>query len=307
MITGILIAVIILLILLIIIQNLRIRSISNEIEEVYRGDFNGRLRVSVAGKSLKSLEVNFNRLLDECQKVVIQNKQYELDRKKMISNISHDLRTPLTSMLGYIEIIRDTEITENELKEYIDVIYNKGIILRNLIEEFFSLSKIESEDIKLCYKKVNITEITRQVVLSFIKDFESNSITPQLDIPDKDIFIKADEKAVSRIIQNLLSNSIKYGVDGKTVGLSLKEEPDSVSVEVWDRGKGIPKGELNNIFERLYTLEKSRNGKLRGSGIGLTIVKSLAEKHKAKIEVTSEPNERTSFKVIFQKDWKEKS
>lgn len=304
MIIPVLIFIIILLILIILYQNIKLKRISEEIEEANNSDFNGRIRVSVISKSMKSLEINLNRLLDQWQKVVTTNRQYEYERKKMISNISHDLRTPLTSMLGYIEIIRDNKVTDEEFREYIDVIYNKGSILRNLIEEFFSLSKIDSEDIELDFKKVNITEITRQVVLSFIKDFENNNIAPQIEIPERDMYIEADEKAVSRILQNLLSNSIKYGAEGNVVGIVLKEEPGTVSVEVWDKGKGIPENEIDNIFQRLYTLEKSRNSKLKGSGIGLTIVKSLVKKHNGRIEVVSKPYERTSFKVVFKKNYK---
>lgn len=220
----------------------------------------------------------------------------------MISNISHDLRTPLTSMLGYIEMLQnDTSLTLNEKKEYLEVIENKGETLRNLIDEFFKLSKIDSDDIKLEIKKIDITEVIRQCLISFLKDFESKEINPVIQIPEKEIYIDADEKSILRILQNIIGNSLKYGNSGKVIGIRLKENKDKVTIEIWDKGKGIKKEDLPYIFKRLYTVEQSRNSNLKGSGIGLTIVKKLVEKHNGTVEVESIPYEKTTFKVTLLK------
>lgn len=294
--------IIFILIAIIIFQNIKINKISKALIEITNGNFNERIKFRDYNKSVKLLIINLNRLIDKFQEVVSLNKQYEEDRKKMISNISHDLRTPLTSMLGYIEMLQtDTSLSLNEKKEYLEVIENKGETLRNLIDEFFKLSKIDSDDIKLEIKKIDITEVIRQCLISFLKDFESEEINPIIEIPEKEIYIDADEKSILRILQNIISNSLKYGNSGKVIGISLKENKDKITIEIWDKGKGIKKEDLPYIFKRLYTVEQSRNSNLKGSGIGLTIVKKLVEKHNGTVEVESIPYEKTTFKVTLLK------
>lgn len=294
--------IIVILIAIIVFQNIKINKISQSLTEIITGNFNARIKFHDYNKSVKNLIINLNRLIDKFQEVATVNRQYEDDRKKMISNISHDLRTPLTAMLGYVEMLQtDTSLSLKEKKEYLEVIRTKGEVLRKLIDEFFSLSKIDSDDINFEFKKIDITEITKQCILSFLKDFESKEITPVIEIPEKEIYIDADEKSINRILQNIIGNSLKYGSSGKIIGINLKENKDVVTVEIWDKGKGIEKEDLPYIFQRLYTGEKSRNSNLKGSGIGLTIVKKLVERHNGKIEVKSIPYEKTTFKLTFLK------
>jgi len=294
--------VIIILILIIVFQNIKIYNISNNIEKVIEGNFNERIRIHDNNKIVKILIINLNRLIDEFQKIVSLNKQYEDDRKKMISNISHDFRTPLTSMLGYVEMLKnDDSLSLDDRREYLEVINIKGEVLRGLIEEFFSLSKFDSQDISLNIIRLNITEIIRRCLLSFLKDFETQGIQMELELRNKDIFMEADEKAIYRILQNLIANALKYGEDGKVIGISLREETNNVVIEIWDKGKGIPEEDIPYIFKRLYSVDKSRNSNLKGSGLGLTIVKKLVEKHNGTIEVNSKPYDKTVFKVILPK------
>ena len=294
--------VIIILILIIVFQNIKIYNISNNIEKVIEGNFNERIRIHDNNKIVKILIINLNRLIDEFQKIVSLNKQYEDDRKKMISNISHDFRTPLTSMLGYVEMLKnDDSLSLDDRREYLEVINIKGEVLRGLIEEFFSLSKFDSQDISLNITRLNITEIIRRCLLSFLKDFETQGIQMELELRNKDIFMEADEKAIYRILQNLIANALKYGEDGKVIGISLSEETNNVVIEIWDKGKGIPEEDIPYIFKRLYSVDKSRNSNLKGSGLGLTIVKKLVEKHNGTIEVTSKPYDKTAFKVSLPK------
>ncbi|PJI07512.1 MULTISPECIES: sensor histidine kinase [Clostridium] len=297
-----LIVIIFILTAIIVFQNIKINKISNSLTEIIIGNFNERIKFHDYNKSVKNLIINLNRLIDKFQEIVSVNKQYEDNRKKMISNISHDLRTPLTSMLGYVEMLQtDKSLSSNEKKEYLDVIETKGEVLRRLIDEFFSLSKIDSDDIKFEVKKIDIAEITRQCLLSFLKDFDAREITPIIEIPEKKLYIDADEKSINRILQNIISNSLKYGSSGKVIGINLKENRDNVTIEIWDKGKGIKKEDLPYIFERLYTGEESRNSNLKGNGIGLTIVKKLVERHNGKIEVESLPYKKTAFKITFPK------
>lgn len=295
------IAVIVVLLAWMVYQDFRIRRIVESIDEISKGNFNCRIRIHGSTRTVRQLTIHLNRLVDEFQQIVALNKRYEEDRKKMISNISHDFRTPLTSMLGYVEMLQQQDVSEQERAEYLKVVHHKGMSLRHLIEEFFRLSKIESADITLDYKQLNITELLRQSLLQFLKDFERAGIEPVISIPEKDIYIEADEKSMMRIMQNLISNSLTYGSEGGVIGIGLNEMPESVVIEVWDRGKGIRQADIPFVFERLYTVEKFRNSGIRGSGLGLTIVKKLAEKHAGRIEVSSIPDEKTAFEVTLPK------
>ena len=298
----ILLIIILVLALEIVFISREIKNITDDMDGIIDGNLNQRVRVKTHNRTVRNLVVNTNHLIDEFQRMVFLNKTYEEDRKKMISNISHDFRTPLTSMLGYIEMLKnDNGLSEQTRLEYIEIINIKGEILRNLIEEFFTLSKIDSNDVVFDFKKVNVTEVMRQTILSYLKDFKTNNIAPILEIPENDIYIQADDKALNRILQNIISNSLKYGTEGQEIGVSLKDMGEYINIEIWDRGKGIPEEDIRYIFDRSYTVEKSRNSKLQGSGLGLTIVKKLIEKHSGSIEVFSKPYEKTTFKITLPK------
>ncbi|KAJ50974.1 signal transduction histidine kinase [Clostridium tetanomorphum] len=293
---NILIGIIIILVLIIINLNRNIYIISQVIKNIGQGNYNERIRIQNNNKYLNSLIENLNYLVDKFQNVMKLNKEYEEERKKMISNISHDLRTPLTSLLGYIEFMKDNKnLSEEEREEYIDIIQNKGENLRSLMNEFFQLSKLDSNDIKLDIKEINLSEIIRQNIILFYNDFNKKEIEPVIDLPDEDIYAMGDKKAVERILNNLISNAIKYGYEGKSIGVNLKCNEENVQIIVWDKGKGIPKENLSSIFERLHTLEKSRNKTLQGSGLGLTIVKKLVEMQNGTITAKSTSYKKTEF------------
>lgn len=292
----ILIDIIFILVAVIINLNKKIHNISQAIKNIEQGNYNERIRMQNSNKNLNNLIESINGLVDKFQNSMKLNKEYEDERRKMITNISHDLRTPLTSLLGYIEFIKDNKnLSEEEREEYINIIEEKGNNLRNLMSEFFQLSKLEGNDIKLNIKKINLSEIIRQSIILFYNDFNNKEIEPVIDLPSKEIYVMADKIAVERVLNNLISNAIKYGYEGKNVGINLEYNKKNVQVTVWDQGKGIPEEELKLIFERLYTLEKSRNKNFQGSGLGLTIVKKLIEMQKGTITVKSIPYKRNEF------------
>ncbi|KGI39635.1 sensor histidine kinase [Clostridium tetani] len=292
----ILIDIIFILVAVIINLNKKIHNISQAIKNIEQGNYNERIRMQNSNKNLNNLIESINGLVDKFQNSMKLNKEYEDERRNMITNISHDLRTPLTSLLGYIEFIKDNKnLSEEEREEYINIIEEKGNNLRNLMSEFFQLSKLEGNDIKLNIKKINLSEIIRQSIILFYNDFNNKEIEPVIDLPSKEIYVMADKIAVERVLNNLISNAIKYGYEGKNIGINLEYNKKNVQVTVWDQGKGIPEEELKLIFERLYTLEKSRNKNFQCSGLGLTIVKKLIEMQKGTITVKSIPYKRNEF------------
>ncbi|QEK13130.1 HAMP domain-containing histidine kinase [Crassaminicella thermophila] len=281
-------------------QNKQIKKINKVLMQIEKGNFNQRVRLNTNNRNMEKLCETINILVNKFQKILIEYKKIEESRKKIISNISHDLRTPLTSLLGYIEAIKnDPTLREEEKEKYIEVVYSKGKLLHVLLEDFFALSKIESNDDVLNFEKINICESVRMSILTFYEDFTKNNIIPEIQLPDEQVFISGDEKSIHRILNNLLSNALKYGKDGGKIGIEIKKEKEFVRIIVWDNGKGIPNNEIPHIFERLYTLEDSRNTHLQGNGLGLTIVKKLIEKHGGKIYVSSIPYKKTEFSFTF--------
>lgn len=277
----------------------KLNYICRVLDEVSNGNLNQRIRLQNNIKSLSELSIKANSVIEEFQKVYEKNKKNEESRKRMISNMSHDLRTPLTSMLGYMEFILEDDTTDikksNKKEEYLKIVYNKGNYLYNLMEGFFELSKLDSNDINLEIKEINVSEIIRQNIIAFFYEIKKLNIQPQINLPEDDVYALADERALNRILTNLINNSIKHGSRGTIIGISLISQKDKISVEIYDNGVGIPENEINYIFDRLYTVEKSRRINAKGSGIGLAIVKRLVKALNGTISVSSIPFERTAF------------
>ena len=299
------IVIILILIVIILSSYKKLNYIGGILDEVLDGNYNQRIRQQNHIKILNILNIKINRLIEKLQKVNDDNKKSEQSRKKMISNISHDLRTPLTSMLGYLELILDDRnlqintLSEMKKEEYIRIIYNKGNNLYDLMEEFFQISKLDSNDIRLETRKVNISEIVRENIISFFNEIQNLNIEPKINIPEVDIYVLSNEKVLNRIFGNLINNALKHGTKATIIGINLRYDQKNIFIDIYDNGVGIPENEINYVFDRLYTVEKSRNLKVKGSGLGLTIVKKLVEALGGEISVYSVPFEKTVFTVTL--------
>lgn len=294
------IVIILILIILILSSYQKINYINKILDEVLDGNLNQRIRIQNHIRYLNILNIKINNLIERLQEINEMSKRSEDSRKKMISNISHDLRTPLTSMLGYMELIlSDNTLEINKRIEYLKIIYNKGNYLYSLMEEFFQISKLDSNDIRLEVKEINLSEIIRQNVISFFSEIKKLNIEPKIDIPEDDVYVVSDEKALNRIFSNLINNALKHGSQATILGIDLSFDEKSISVDIYDNGVGIPENEINYVFDRLYTVEKTRKLNLKSSGIGLTIVKKLVKSLGGTISVSSVPFGKTVFTVTF--------
>lgn len=261
-----------------------------------------RIRMQSQISLINRVVVKINRIIEQLQLVNKKSIINEESRKRMISNISHDLRTPLTSMLGYMELIfEDDSLSDHKRNEYLKIIYNKGNSLYGLMEEFFQVSKLDSEDIVFDLKKINLSETIRKNIISFFSEIQRLKINPVINIGENDVYFISDEKILNRILSNLIINIIKHGVDATELGIDLKEEDRFVLLSVWDNGIGISSDEIDHIFDRLYTVEKSRSTSLKNSGLGLTIVKKLVESLDGSITVQSKQYEKTIFNIKLPK------
>ncbi|WP_333861973.1 sensor histidine kinase [Clostridium sp.] len=273
------------------------------IDDILNGNLNQRIRLQTNIKCLSKLTIKINTLIGRLQYIERKNIISEESRKKMISNISHDLRTPLTSILGYVElIVNDPNLSKNEINRYIKIVYTKGNYLYDMLEEFFQISKMDSKDFKLEIKSIDICEIIRQQLISFFNEFKKKGIEPKLNFQKDNIYVNADEKALNRILNNILSNILKHGKNSTKICVDINYTKDKVFISIWDNGLGIPEDDINYIFDRLYTVEKSRKSNLKNSGLGLSIAKKLVESLGGTISVSSIPLKKTEFKFTLDKD-----
>ena len=268
------------------------------LDDVINGNLNQRIRFQNKIGFLNELTLKINGIIEKFQVVNKENIYHEESQKRMISNISHDLRTPLTSMLGYMELIFERDnLDQTKKKEYLKIIYDKGNFLYDLMEEFFQVSKLDSNDINLNFKNINLSEIIRQNIISFFSEIQKLNIEPEINIGEKDIYLLCYEKIMNRILNNLINNSLKHGTGASKIGINLSSDSMYVYIEVWDNGSGIAADDINHIFDRLYTAEKSRSAAMKSSGLGLTIVKKLVESLEGSIVVKSTPFKKTSFLI----------
>lgn len=286
--------------ILLIKKNKQILKVNETLTNVSEGNLSRRIRLQTTDRQFEQLANQINEQLEAWSQTIEKANRLELLRKQMITNISHDLRTPLTSILGYTEALQNEgSLSAEERTQYLSVIANKGNHLLKIINDFFDLVRIEAEEELQEEEPVHMNEIVKEEILWLYHSFSEIDVKPQIHISNEAIYVKGEAQGLRRIISNLLSNAIRYGKDGEVIGIELTTEENIVLLKVWDEGKGIQKSDMNHIFERLYTGESSRNSNLQGSGLGLTIVKKLVEKHHGRIEVESEPYIRTAFTCFF--------
>lgn len=284
--------------------NLRteIKYIRNKLRKVVNEETGERLLLNTEDKYIKSLLIHINRLLDHNQKIKGNCNSIELSMRKMLSNISHDLKTPLTVILGYIEMINnDKSLTSEKVMSLLKTVNLKTVEVLALINRFFELVKLESGDKKLNSSRIDICEVIRKIILDYYEILISKEFEVVIDIPDDSVFVSGDEDAIERVLNNLITNAIQYGSDGKMVGLKIRITDNDVFVEISDKGKGINEMHKDRVFERMYTLEDSRNTNYQGSGLGLTITKRLVEQMEGSISLNSVPFKETTFSVRLRR------
>ena len=275
-------------------RSVNLKYIHEKLNSIIVNNTSEKLLVFTEDKELIPILIEINKLLDHNQKILADYSKAEITMKKMLSNISHDLKTPLTVVLGYIETIKlDSNISSEEMEPLLSKVENKTKEVLELINKFFDLAKLESGDTDILLTRINMNEVCRKNILAFYDILTNKGFEVIIDIPENNIYSLGNEEALDRIINNLISNVIKYGNEGMVLGLALRSDEEYVYVEVWDKGKGISETHKDKVFERMYTLEDSRNKLYQGSGLGLTITKRLVEKLNGEIILKSKPYEKT--------------
>lgn len=277
---------------------IKLKKISQKLEEIQDTDSDENVMAFTDNKVLMDLAAQINRLLENQRKVKVDYRRSEISSKKMLSNISHDIKTPMTVILGYLEIMRLNSSGENEMLLKVE---QKAQRVMELINQFFTLAKLEAGDTEITISKIDVCEACRENVLDFYELLTQKEFQVDVDIPEEAVFVRGNKDALQRILFNLISNVVRYGSDGKYMGMFLRSDEKYIYIDVVDKGKGIERAFAQNVFERLFTMEDSRNREIQGNGLGLTIAQNLAHQFGGEITLESEPNVKTTFTVKLRK------
>ena len=233
-----------------------------------------------------------------------ENIQHEKQNKELVSNISHDLKTPITAIKGYVEGIMDgVADTPEKMDKYIKTIYNKAIDMDRLINELTTYSGIDNNRIPYNFHRINVADYFGDCVEEVGLDLEQRGIKLNYsNLVSPDTVVIADPEQMKKVINNIISNSVKYmdKPDGH-IDIRILDEVDSIRVEIEDNGKGIAQKDLQKIFERFYRTDASRNSAQGGSGIGLSIVKKIVEDHGGYVWATAKEGEGTCMHFVLRK------
>lgn len=280
-----------------------IKELSIAMRKIAEGDFDYRLPDKQEGE-IGHLHDNYEQMRLQLKENAEEKMQNEKKSKELVSNISHDLKTPITSIKGYVEGIMDgVADTPEKMDKYIKTIYNKANDMDRLINELTAYSGIDSNKIPYHFHVLNIADYFQDCVEEVGLDLEQKDIQLNYtNLAPADTCIVADPEQLKKVINNIISNSVKYmGHDKGIIDIRILDEGESVRIEIEDNGKGIAAKDIGNIFERFYRTDSSRNSLQGGSGIGLSIVKKIIEDHGGYVWATSKEGEGTCMHFVIRK------
>ncbi|MFR2269568.1 MAG: sensor histidine kinase [Clostridium sp.] len=271
--------------------------IVNATNQMAAGDLDKIIEIDCKGDT-KKLGDNINIISSLLKDVTIQERKAQQTKADLITNVSHDLRTPLTSIKGYLGLINgDNYRDEVQLRYYVDIAYEKSKELEVLINDLFELTKVQNNSITLDKIDIDLVELLNQIIFQFGYQFESEKIKERSFFSEDKLIISADPNKLVRAFQNLINNGIKYGT-GEFLDIYAYKKNDYAVVDVISYGNPIPAVELPYIFDKFYRVDKSRNKNDGGSGLGLAITKSIVSLHGGIITAQSD-GEKTIFKVML--------
>lgn len=262
--------------------------IKEGVDRIAQGDFQTEILVK-GNDEFAIIAENLNKMMGEISELMDNEREVERSKNQLITNVAHDLRTPLTSIIGYMELlVNGNNISEETRDKYLKVAYNKSLRLQKLIEDLFGFTKLNYGKIAMNIAKVDIVKLMAQLLEEFYPNFMENSLEYSLESTENQVMIEADGDLLARLFDNLINNAIKYGKDGKKVSVVIRKVDDIVHVAVINYGKVIPKEDIDKVFNKFYRVEQSRSVNTGGTGLGLAIAKNIAMMHGGDIVVQSD-------------------
>ena len=294
---SIVIAVLAVLTSIVLIRRIKkqIAEMTDALIDVKNGNGNRRI-LSATNELVAPLAYEINEIVVSYERRLSIVRQTEETNRQLMTSLSHDVRTPLTTLIGYLDAAHKGMVTGKDRDDYIEIARRKAHDLKEYIDILFDWFKLNSNEFALEIQSVEAAELTRNILIDWIPIFEDKQIGYDIDIPEQPVRVKMDMDSYMRIINNLIQNVITHSQADK-IKIMLSKKENNMELLLADNGMGIEKEDLKHIFERLYKCDKGRSEK--GSGLGLSIVHQLVEKMGGNIAVESVPGEGTEFILFF--------
>lgn len=278
-----------------------IGKLKNGVEEIAKGNYHVHIESDIRNE-IGLLIDSFNDMAQKLQESEKIKAEYEENRKTLIANISHDLKTPITSIQGYIEAITDENaVSPENINKYLKIIYSNTAYMNKLIDDLFLFSKLDMQKLALQFEKVQVRPFFNDLMEEFKFELEEKKIEfLYQDKMEHDDTVKIDRKRLHQVFRNIIGNAVKYGPEEKlSVRIVLYRQDDAVCIDIADNGPGIPQDKLPYIFERFYRIDTERTKDFISTGLGLAIAKELIEAHGGRIAVSSSESKGTCFTIML--------
>lgn len=272
--------------------------IIGELHYIAQGHLDHRIPFRLKG-SEQHVITSVNALVDSAVQSMDDERKIEKSKDELITNVSHDLRTPLTSIIGYLGLIEDKQYqNEEDILKYTHIAYEKAKQMKNLVDDLFEYTKVQQHGAPVNIMRVDLNQLLEQLTASFALEADRRGIEITSKMVPNPLMIEADPEKLGRVFNNLVSNAFKYGNGASYIRITAHQENANVVVKVANDGTPIPKKAQDHLFERFYRAEASRSRATGGTGLGLAIVKSIVDLHHGQVTVTSDENE-TAFIVTL--------
>ena len=291
---GLSLTILIVLLIIFILKTKEINRLTLELKKLNSEGKIEKLRLSLPNKNIENLIVEINTLIDDKRKMENIYKEKDMELREAIANMSHDLRTPLTSIMGYVYLLNDDKLDKEERKEYLKIIEKRSLVLNDLITSFYGLSRIQADQYEIKFEPVNLELVLGEIIAAFYETLDYKFGEPEINIEEGLGPVLGDKQALNRIFTNLIENIIKHG-EGE-VKISLKKKNKYIVMEFSNKAEELGLKDLNRIFEKFFTKDRMRTG--QNTGLGLAIVKLLVEKQGQKIEAKKVGN-RLVINIIW--------
>lgn len=280
-------------------RQMQLRHVIAELHYIASGHFEHRIPFKLTGQMQRVVE-SVNSLVDSTISAMEEERRIERSKDELITNVSHDIRTPLTSIIGYLGLIENKRYTsEDELLQYTHTAFLKANQMKSLVDDLFEYTKVRQEGVTLQVRQLDLGAMLEQIAASYELEANKKGMQIKVEITDAPLVMEADADKLARVFNNLVSNALKYGAGGKHIYLKAKRVTSKeLKVVIANDGEQIPEKSLNQIFDRFYRAESSRSRETGGSGLGLAIAQGIVELHNGYIYVTSD-QKLTQFVMHF--------
>lgn len=278
-----------------------LEKIASTMHNIAGGDLDTKVEV-VGDDELSMIAEELNVMADDIQDLMTRERESERSKNELVTNVAHDLRTPLTSIRGYLELLqKNPNLSQEDRVKYTQIAFDKTKRLQDLIEELFGFTKMSYGKLSAKPTELDLMKLLEQLVDEFYPIFDNNEIEFEFEQNTDSIMMKGDGMLLARLFANLLNNAVKYGKDGKMIRMIVEYEEPLITIDVVNFGEVIPEDKLAKLFDKFYRVENSRSTQTGGTGLGLAIAKNIVELHGGQISVSSDLD-GTVFRVKLRSD-----